>query len=73
MLLTSLEQQWSQQQVMTLYRGRWQIELLFKRMEQLVRLHPLRRNVMQSYQAVLPAMLVGWILLEQQANQVCQD
>jgi hypothetical protein len=73
-LLTSLEpQQWSRQQVLTLYRTRWQIELLFKRIKQLVRLHRLRSNVMQSNQAVLAAMLIGWILLEQQANQVRQD
>jgi len=69
LVLTSLqEQHWSAQQVLALYRARWQIELLFKRIKQLVRLHRLRSNVMQSNQAVLAALLVGWALLEQQAR-----
>jgi hypothetical protein len=56
--------------VLRLYRARWQIELLFKRIKQLVRLHRLRSENLQSNQAVLAAMLVGWILLEQQASHL---
>lgn len=68
-VLTSLSQEhWSAQHVLALYRARWQIELLFKRIKQLVRLHRLRSENLQSNQAVLAAMLVGWILLEQQAR-----
>lgn len=70
-VLTSLPaDQWSREQVLTLYRARWQIELLFKRIKQLVRLHRLRSEHLQSNQAVLAAMLVGWILLEQQVSQL---
>src|SRR5258708_10737056 len=73
-VLTSLsEKQWSREQVLTLYRARWQIELLFKRIKQLVRLHRLRSEHMQSNQAALAAMLVGLILLEQQASQLQRD
>ena len=69
-VLTSLSaDHWSAEHVLMLYRARWQIELLFKRIKQLVRLHRLRSNDLQSNQAVLAAMLVGWILLEQQVSQ----
>jgi len=69
-VLTSLSaDHWSAEQVLTLYRARWQVELLFKRIKQLVRLHRLRSDDLQSNQAVLGAMLVGWILLEQQVSQ----
>lgn len=71
LVLTSLcPQLWSAQHVLALYRARWQIELLFKRIKQLVRLHRLRSENLQSNQAVLAAMLVGWILLERQASQI---
>lgn len=71
LVLTSLsEEQWSCQQVLALYRARWQIELLFKRIKQLVRLHRLRSENLQSNQAILAAMLIGWILLEQQASHL---
>ncbi|GHO83713.1 transposase [Dictyobacter formicarum] len=70
-VLTSLPaDHWSAEQVLMLYRTRWQIELLFKRIKQLVRLHRLRSEHFQSNQAVLAAMMVGWILLEQQVSQV---
>jgi hypothetical protein len=70
-VLTSLScEQWSRQQVLALYKARWQIELLFKRIKQLVRLHRLRSGNLQSNQSVLAAMLVGWILMEQKANQL---
>lgn len=71
LVLTSLPQeQWPAEQVLCLYRARWQIELLFKRIKQLVRLHRLRSENLQSNQAVLAAMLLGWILLEQQASRL---
>jgi hypothetical protein len=73
-VLTSLPAaQWSSDQVLLLYRARWQIELLFKRIKQLVRLHRLRSSQMQSNQAVLAALLIGWILLEQQAVRLRQE
>ncbi len=73
-VLTSLPaSHWSSDQVFLLYRARWQIELLFKRIKQLVRIHRLRSSQMQSNQAVLAALLIGWILLEQQASLLRQD
>jgi hypothetical protein len=71
LVLTSLSgEQWSRQQVLALYKARWNIELLFKRIKQLVRLHRLRSGNLQSNQSVLAAMLVGWIFMEQKANQL---
>jgi hypothetical protein len=68
LVLTSLSSEhWSRQQILTLYKARWSIELLFKRIKQLVRLHRLRSSNLQSNQAVLATMLVGWILMEQKA------
>ncbi|GHO86806.1 transposase [Dictyobacter formicarum] len=73
-VLTSLPaDRWSAEQILQLYRARWQIELLFKRIKQLVRLHRLRSDDLQSNQAVLAAMLVGWILLEQQVSQARRE
>lgn len=73
-VLTSLpSQQWPREQILNLYRARWQIELLLKRIKQLVRLHRLRSEQLQSNQAVLAAMLIGWILLEQQASQLRRE
>lgn len=70
-VLTSLsKEQWPFALVLSLYRARWQIELLFKRIKQLVRLHRLRSENLKSNQAVLATMLLGWILLEQQASQI---
>ncbi|GER88188.1 IS4 family transposase [Dictyobacter vulcani] len=73
-VLTSLSaDHWSAEQILLLYRARWQIELLFKRIKQLVRLHRLRSDDLQSNQAVLAAMLVGWILLERQVSQARRE
>lgn len=73
-LLTSLPAPvWSAQMILEVYRARWQIELLFKRIKSLVRLHRLRSPQPQSNQAVLAALLIGWILLEQQARKVRAD
>jgi len=69
LVLTSLkEEHWSREMVLALYRSRWQIELLFKRLKQLVRMHRLRSSELSSNQAVLAGLLVGWTLMERQAS-----
>lgn len=73
LVLTSLEEAvWSTEQVLELYRARWQIELLFKRIKQLVRIHRLRSWRRESNEATLAALLVGWALIERQAALVRQ-
>ncbi len=55
-VLTSLDaKHWRAEQVLALYRTRWQIELLFARIKQMVRLHRLGSVHLQSNQAVLAA------------------
>lgn len=71
LVLTSLEATvWSAETVLDLYRARWQIELLFKRIKQLVRVHRLRSEARESNEATLAAVLVGWALVEQRAARL---
>jgi hypothetical protein len=49
---------------------RWQIELLFKRMKQMLNMHPIQSKRQDSVQATIRALLVAWVLQEQQAAQV---
>ena len=53
--------------MLDLYRARWQIELLFKRIKQLVRIHRLRSPQLEANEATLAALLLGWALIERQA------
>ena len=71
LVLTSLETAaWSAEDVLALYRARWQIELLFKRIKQLVRIHRLHSSHLLTNEATLAALLVGWALVEQQAARL---
>lgn len=59
---------WPADEVLWLYRARWQIELLFKRIKQLLQRHALHSHHAQSNQAVLAILLLGWALVEEQAG-----
>ena len=59
---------WPDEDVLCLYRARWQIELLFKRMKQLLRLNQLRSTTPQGVQATVRALLVAWALQEEEAR-----
>jgi hypothetical protein len=66
LLLTTLEQQtFSENEVLWLYRARWQVELLFKRMKQLLRLRQVRATSTDGATASIRALLVAWLLQEQ--------
>lgn len=56
---------WTPSLALRLYRARWQIELLFKRMKQLLRLNQLRSTHPQTVQATLLALLLAWALQEE--------
>lgn len=56
--------------MLQLYRARWQIELLFKRVKQLVWIHRLHSTSALSTQATLAAVLVGRALLERQTTDL---
>lgn len=64
--------QWSAAQVLRLYRARWQIELVIKRMKQVLKLAQLRGKTPQSNEASLFALLVAWALQQDQVSQARQ-
>lgn len=65
LLFTSLPaQQWSDEQVRTLYRARWQIELLIKRLKQLLKLAQLRGKTALTNEATILALLLAWSLVQ---------
>ena len=60
---------WSDEQVLALYRARWQIELLIKRMKSVLKLAQLRGKTTLTNEATILALLVCWALQEQEATQ----
>jgi len=65
LLFTSLPTTtWSDEQVVALYRARWQIELLIKRMKQLLKLAQLRGQTALTNEATILALLLAWSLLQ---------
>lgn len=69
LLFTSLTQtDWSAEQVLALYRARWQVELVFKRMKQVLKLAQLRGKTAATNEAILLALLLSWVLQEQEAT-----
>ena len=55
---------WSPTDVWFLSRARWQVELGFQRMTQLLRLHPIRSTNLTSVAATVRALLIAWALHE---------
>ncbi len=71
LLITTLPQvDWSAQDVLRLYRARWQIELFFKRLKQLLRLSLLRCVRIESVQASIRLLLVAWALHQEAADEL---
>jgi hypothetical protein len=68
LLLTTLPaESWSPPELLWLYRARWQVELLFKRMKQLLRLGQIRSTSTAGATATIRALLVAWLLQEQES------
>lgn len=63
---------WSDEQVLSLYRARWHIELVIKRMKQVLRLAQLRGKTALTNEATILAVLVCWALQQQEAQQARQ-
>jgi Transposase DDE domain len=71
LLITTLEADaWPRADVFALYRARWQIEIRFKRLKQLVRLHGLPSFDSHANEAILALTLMGWVLLGRQERRV---
>ena len=60
---------WTDEQVLALYRARWQIELLIKRMKSVLKLAQLRGKTPLTNEATILALLVCWALQQQEAQQ----
>ncbi len=61
---------WPDAEIWRLYRARWQIEVLFKRIKQLLRVHTLRCRTQASATAAIRAMLVAWAVVEELSGQL---
>src|SRR5207302_2105877 len=59
---------WSDAQVLALSRARWQIELVIKRMKQVLKLAQLRGKTAATNEATILALLVCWALQQEQAQ-----
>lgn len=70
LLLTTLDAGWSAAEVVRLYRARWQVELLFKRLKQVLRAHTIRATARAGAEATVRALLVGWALQERVAGRL---
>jgi hypothetical protein len=65
LLITTLgAKTWSTADVLYVYRARWQVELVFKKMKQLLRLNQIRTKHPASVEATVRALLVAWALHE---------
>src|SRR6266702_3211716 len=66
------QEQWSAQDVVKLYRARWQIELLFKRLKHGLQLHLLPVKLWERAQASVQLCLIVWSLQEQEAQELSE-
>ena len=65
LLITTLDAgTWSTADVLYVYRARWQVELVFKKMKQLLRLNQIRSKHPTSVEATVRALLIAWALQE---------
>lgn len=65
LLVTTLAaSEWSAEEVLTLYRSRWHIELFFKRLKQLFETHRLTCIQASRVRASILALLLSWLLQE---------
>jgi hypothetical protein len=63
---------WSADEVLRLYRARWQVELFFKRLKQILQIRPLRCRRQDTAEATVRTLLVAWLLLEQHTRQLTE-
>ena len=64
LVATTLAADWTLADVLRLYRARWHVELVLKRMKQLLRFNQLRSTHRTTIEATVRAPLVAWALQE---------
>jgi Transposase DDE domain len=69
-LITTVDASWPATAVLRVYQARWQIELVFKRIKQLLRLASLRCQNRAAVEATVRAIVLAWALQEQVASEV---
>ena len=71
LVVTTLPQQhWSDEQILRLYQARWHIELLFKRIKQLLQRQSLRCKTAATAKATITLLRLRWALLEEESAAV---
>jgi Transposase DDE domain len=71
LVVTTLPQEhWSDREILCLYQARWHIELLFKRIKQLLQRQSLRCKTAATAKATITLLLLGWALLEEESAAV---
>jgi hypothetical protein len=61
LVVTTLPQEhWSDRQILCLYQARWHIELLFKRIKQLLQRQSLRCTTAATAKSTITLLLLGW-------------
>ena len=60
-------ERWSDQEIARLYRARWHIELVFKRIKQLLKQQGVRCTTAATALPTITALLVGWALVEEES------
>lgn len=61
---------WSAQDVLRLYRARWQLELVYTPLKQLLKLGRVASKQREMVEATLRLRLIAWALQEEEANQL---
>lgn len=69
-LVTTLADTWTADAIFQLYRARWQIELIFKRIKQLLRAQVIRSTSPAQAEATVRLLLVAWALQDHEAERV---
>jgi hypothetical protein len=71
LLVTTLPaQSWPKERLLDLYRARWQVEVLFKRIKQVLAMHLLPAQTPQGAQAMICTLLVAWLLIEEDVESL---
>ena len=68
LVTTAPAEQWSASDLMRLYRARWQIELFFKRLKQVLSWHRIEFSDLQRATMLVQLKLLVWWLQEQEAQ-----
>jgi hypothetical protein len=72
LVVTTLDESWRDAEVLVLYRARWQAELVFKRLKQVLAVHTVACSTRASAEPAVRLVLVAWLLAEGEMAQVRQ-